>query len=64
MVMHMKDDEIRDLLVSSGRIDDAKITELIERSINEKTDLKSIIFSENIISEQELAELLARPDIE
>lgn len=60
MVMRINNEEIRDLLVTDGRVDDAKITELTERALNEKTDLKSLLTSENIISEQELTELYAK----
>ena len=54
MIMHISDIEIREILASDGRIDDAKITELNERAINEKTDLKSLLISENVITDQEL----------
>jgi type IV pilus assembly protein PilB len=58
--MHLSDDEIQGLLVGDGRVNDEKLTELKERVINEKTDLKSLLVSENIISEQELSELYAK----
>ena len=60
MIMHISDIEIREILASDGRIDDAKITELNERAINEKTDLKSLLISENVITDQELTELFAK----
>lgn len=58
--MHISDDELRDLLVSDGRVDDAKISELKERATNEKTNLSSLVISENLISEQELTVLYAK----
>ena len=60
MIMQISDDDINKVLIDDGLIAEDKLAELKNRALSEKTDLKSLLISENIITEKALYEIYAK----
>ena len=60
MIMQISDDDINKVLIDDGLIAEEKLAELKNRALAEKTDLKSLLISENIITEKALYEIYAK----
>lgn len=60
MIMQISDDDISKVLIEDGLIVEEKLAELVNRSQSEKTDLKSLLVSENVVTEKALHEIYAK----
>jgi len=60
MIMQISDDDISRVLIDDGLTTEEKLSELKNRAETEKTDLKSLLVSENIITEKALYEIYAK----